>query len=528
MRVWLSACSVGGVGSSRRAALLLAPLAVFAVGGGVEPATATAGFREQGTQLISRAYGGGLPNGPSTNAVVSADRRFARVIAFESGASDLVRRDTNGKVQDVFLTFRGGAIHNTGARWRFRRTVLVSKTARGRSGNGASFAAAVSGGFHSKPTRIVFLSSATNLARRDTNGKVDAFIAPIRGGGTGAPRRISLPRGRQARADTTAVAISGDGRKVAFVIAGRLYVSNAGRGRPRLIGTRGRAADPSFSTGLREDLVFGAGGGVYLAKNAAGRPRLVGRGGRNPVYNDIKRRVVAYEKTVRGHVQIAYHDIGRRERIISRRGGSLGNADSREPVIGNSGYYVTFESDATNLGVSAGGGTGDRNGKPDVYLYTDTRHITLVQSVVRKAQPLDGGGRHPSMSFYANYVVFDAPIVVGAKHGQPGLRIGGAASPLERSIPCVFPADRAGRCDQPQAAGWEGAATRPTGGPLRAGVGAVCGAAQPRQIGSCLPSLDQQTQAGRARGGSRGGRGGSGDQVKLGEPQVYMRWLGAI
>ena len=52
--------------------------------------------RRQTTELISRAADGGTPNGPSTNAVISGDRRYARVIAFESDASDLVRGDTNG------------------------------------------------------------------------------------------------------------------------------------------------------------------------------------------------------------------------------------------------------------------------------------------------------------------------------------------------------------------------------------------------------------------------------------------------
>jgi hypothetical protein len=178
---------------------------------------------------------------------------------------------------------------------------------------------------------------------------------------------------------------------------------------------RGTAADPSFSTGLRSDLVFGARGGVYLAKNGTGRPRLVGRGGRNPVYNDIKRQTVAYEKRRGGHWQIAYHDIGKRERIISDSRRGVGNGDSRNPVLGNSGYYVTFETDARNLQTSASGNFADNNGKPDVYLYTDTRKITLVQSVNASRDVLPGGGKNPGMSFYANYIVFDSGSTPGAR-----------------------------------------------------------------------------------------------------------------
>ena len=87
----------------------------------------------------------------------------------------------------------------------------------------------------------------------------------------------------------------------------------------------------------------------------------------------------------------------------------MGDGDSRNPVIGNAGYYVTFESDASNLGLNALARVGDDNGMPDSYLYTNVRDITLVQSVVDKAVPLDGGGANPSMSFYANYIVFDSP-----------------------------------------------------------------------------------------------------------------------
>jgi hypothetical protein len=143
----------------------------------------------------------------------------------------------------------------------------------------------------------------------------------------------------------------------------------------------------------------------------------VGRGGRNPVYNDIKRQSVAYEKKRGGHWQIAYHDLGKGERIISKFHGSVGNADSRNPVIGNSGFYVTFESDAGNLQTSAAGSRTDNNGKADTYLYTDTRKITLVQSVKNTGDALAGGGKNPGMSFYANYIVFDSPAPAGSTTG---------------------------------------------------------------------------------------------------------------
>src|SRR3954453_9655047 len=277
------------------------------------------------TFLLSRAIGGGVPNGPSTHPVLSNDKRYVRAIAFQSEASNLVRGDTNG-VSDVFVVRRTGHIDNEGTPWTIGGTSLISRTGGNGPANGASFSPSVDGAFHSAPTCVGFLSAASNIAAGDTNGQVDAFVARI--SGSARPRRVSLPGGRQSNAPTTAVAVSGDCKSIAFVTGGKLYVTKNG-GRAKQVSAPGSAADPSYSTGLRNDLVFGAGGGVYLAKDSA-HPKLVGRGGRNPVYNDIKRQVVAYEKTIGGHTQIAYHDIGKSERVISS-GHGTGNGDSYNP-----------------------------------------------------------------------------------------------------------------------------------------------------------------------------------------------------
>jgi hypothetical protein len=378
------------------------------------PGSSSAGSRadDQTTTLISKAMDGGLPNGASTHAVISNDKRFARYIAFESEASNLVPGDTNG-VKDVFVVARSAPVKNDGADWRPGKTSLISRGLGGDPANGPSFSPSIDGGFHSKPSCVGFLSDASNLVSGDTNGKTDAFVAKIKGGPV---KRVSLPGGSQSSDDTTGVAVSGNCKLVAFVTGGKIYVSKKGKKAKQLKGEG--AADPSFSTGLRTDLVFGASGGVYLSPGGTGRPKLVAPGGRNPAYNDIKRRVVAYEKTVNGRTQIGYRDIGKREKIISARKGNAGNASSTDPVIGNAGYYVTFQTMASNLGVNALGRTGDSNGKMDAYLYTNVRNITLVQSVERKAEPLPGGGANPSMSFYANYIAFDSPAPLGASSGE--------------------------------------------------------------------------------------------------------------
>src|SRR4051794_2542124 len=337
---------------------------------------------------------------------MSNDKRFVRVIAFESAASNLVGHDANG-VRDVFVTFRGDRATNAGTRWKPGRTVLMSRTRSGAAADGPSYSPAVDGSTRTKPTCVAFISAASNMVSGDTNGQPDAFLRKLHGG---APKRL-LPKSGQANAPTTDVAVSGDCHLIAFVAGGKLYVSRGGR-RATHIDTGADAADLSFSTGRRNDLVFGARRGVYLLKNGRGRPRLVGPGGRNPVYNDLRRRTVAYEKKRGGHWQIAYHDIGRRERFISRRH-HLGNRDSRNPVIGDFGYFVTFETDATNLDRR-----GDKNHRPDVYLYTDKRRLALLQSADKRGHGYRGGGANPSMSYLANYIVFDAPVNIRSGHGR--------------------------------------------------------------------------------------------------------------
>ena len=228
-----------------------------------------------------------------------------------------------------------------------------------------------------------------------------------------APRRVSYPGGAQASEQTTAVAVSGDCSRIAFVTGGRLYVRRGAR--TIAIPTAGPVTDPSFASGAGNDLVFATPAGVYLSAKGTGTPQLVAPGGRNPVYSGGRRRVLAYEKSVGGHTQIVTRRPGGRELVISRRGRSMGNTSSLAPVIGNSGFYVAFESGASNLGTNATGARDDRNGRPDVYLYTDVRKLTLVQSVRRKGIPLAAGGRGPAMSFYANYILFES----AGKKGQP-------------------------------------------------------------------------------------------------------------
>jgi hypothetical protein len=417
------------------------------------PASAASRAELQSTVAITQG------NGDSTHPVISQDRRYATVLAFESDATNLVAGDANG-LKDIFMVRRAGRADNNGSDWGVGGTTLVSRGIGGAPANGPSWHAAIDGGFPqpgNKPTYpkcVAFLSDASNLVPGDTNGVTDAFVS--RGPG-GAIERVSTPGGNQSPQPATDVTVSIDCSHIAWTSGGQLFeryfvtpkpsqlkhMSKRARAaykraRYKSFALPGTAADPQFSTGQTDDLVVAADPGVYLIPDGVGAPKLVAPGGSNPSYNDVKCRVVAYEKQVDGVAQVAWRFLGAApakyarsaqsvscsaldtpgEQIASKNvDGDVGDGDSVDPSIGNAGFYITFVSHASNLGVNSLGRTGDENGQPDVYLYTAVRDITLVQSVEEKALPLDGGGDHASTSWYANYVFFDTP--VGGDAGLP-------------------------------------------------------------------------------------------------------------
>src|SRR3954471_3582883 len=79
-------------------------------------------------------------NGDSSHPVISQDRRYSTILAFESEASDLVAGDANG-VKDIFIIRRAGQPNNTGSAWQIGPAELVSKGLGGAPANGPSWAA---------------------------------------------------------------------------------------------------------------------------------------------------------------------------------------------------------------------------------------------------------------------------------------------------------------------------------------------------------------------------------------------------
>ena len=150
------------------------------------------------TERISVGSGGAQGNGPSTNSDVS---RLGRHVAFASTASNLVSSDTNNS-NDVFVRDR-----------QIATLARVSIGSAGQQGNGASFEPSISfdGRF------VAFVSNASNLVDGDSNARADVFVRDRR---LNTTARISVTSaGAQSNDDSSAAAISGNGRYVAFASA---------------------------------------------------------------------------------------------------------------------------------------------------------------------------------------------------------------------------------------------------------------------------------------------------------------------
>lgn len=117
----------------------------------------------QQTERVSIASDQSEADAASAEVAVSADGRY---IAFESHATNLVESDLN-HVRDVFIRDRLAGL-----------TERVSVAREGAEANGRSIQPAVSA--HGR--YVAFMSKASNLIRRDTNGVNDVFVR-VRGAG---------------------------------------------------------------------------------------------------------------------------------------------------------------------------------------------------------------------------------------------------------------------------------------------------------------------------------------------------------
>ncbi len=330
------------------------------------------------TTLVSRAGG----NGPGADASsvtpsISADGRY---VAFASRARNL-----------------GGA---SGGRFEIYVRDLAAKTTTLVSRAGGVDGAAAEGSGAAAPTisadgrYVAFSSGAENLSAEDVSYG-DVFVRDLATATTTLVSRGSGLGGAAADGDSTAAAISADGRHVAFESRADnlsaedsdgsidVFVRDLDTGVTELIsraggagGAPGGAADTSFDPSISAD-------GRYVAFSSTA-PLAADDADQPSFPQDVFVRDRATATTT----------------LVSRANGATGAAsevESQKPAISADGLHVAFESDAKL--------TGQRGFERNVFVRDLVAGTTKLVSV-GEAQQAGDAKRNPSISADGRYVAF--------------------------------------------------------------------------------------------------------------------------
>ncbi|MDP6839354.1 MAG: hypothetical protein QF724_10490 [Planctomycetota bacterium] len=360
---------------------------------------------------------GNQVDGLSGAASVSSDGVW---VAFESDASNLVSGDTGG-MRDVF-------VHNRVT----RETIRVSEVA-GVGGDGNSGRPSIS----ADGTVVAFESEARNLVSGDMNGVADVFLVEI---GSGAIERISLDgNGAEGDGESREPAVNADGRYVAFYSSARnLHNNDHNSARDVFVRYRGPNVtmmasvamgglagngNSGYFTGVAisgdgrrvafvsdaDDLVLGDTNGmadifvydittqatVRVSQSSGGeegdlasRACAISGDGLRVAFDSAATNLVLNDRNNAPDVFV--HDL---QALTTRRvsvatGNNEANSYSRTPRISDDGSTVIFESAADDLVV------GDMNGVNDIFL-----HDILSGVTQRISQDLNGVGGDGASSF---------------------------------------------------------------------------------------------------------------------------------
>jgi Tol biopolymer transport system component len=320
------------------------------------------------TRVSVTASGGEATGGASGSPAISAD---GNVVAFASLADNLAAGDGN-LASDVFVrVFGPGAT-----------TERVSVDDNGVGGNLQSSVPAISadGRF------VAFQSAATNLVTPDANGAtVDVYVFDRT---TDQIERVNVDgNGVQANGDSGGLAISADGRYVAFASMATNFAQGATSGDFHVY-VYDRMADTL-------DLVSVNHAGVPA--NDHNLSPSISADGRFVAFDSFATNLVPGDLNMREDVFVFDRVTRKIERLSVNSRDEEGDDSSIFPRMSADGRYVAFHSFATNLI------EGDGNGLPDVYLQdrdTDTLERVSLGSLGEEGNgfstfaALSADGRH--------------------------------------------------------------------------------------------------------------------------------------
>ena len=338
-----------------------------------------------GTTILVSVSTNGVPaHGLSSEPAISAD---GRMVAFTSSADDLIAGDTN-KAQDVFLRdLQKGT------------TTLVSwNTNATGPGNRASYSPAILGNgkyvlFRTTASDVAIGTGSADLVLRDMQAGttyalptslsgISSFSATADGRfiafGEQYPDNIYLWDSRlasivwtnsTAQASVSTIAISHDGKRIAFIATGALYAFDLNAGTRVKIG-------PALS-GLRSGLRFSSDGATLVYSGLIGNTN-----------------------------QVFLYDFAARSNLLVSQGiAGLQSGPSDMPDISADGRFIAYRSFATNLTAAS-----DANSVPDIFLYDTLLGTTSLLTANRQAGgSADNRSVFPLFSGDGHMLLFQSP-----------------------------------------------------------------------------------------------------------------------
>ncbi len=366
---------------------------------------------ERTTFLLSRSADGGFPNGGSRNPDVSHDQRIARVMAYESDASNLVSGDVNNTT-DVFIVRRQGPWGQHGTPWSVGGIELASRGIGGAPANGPSTRPALDGDSHHAPSCVAFVSAASNLVPGDTNGRPDAFVRSL---SSGAITRVSVgTRGVQGNGTTYDVSVDGDCEQVAFSSDSTNLGGGSGHKQVYVHFLQAQGYNKKFNgqTLLVSASTKGAAGNgdSWQPQYArAGKAVVFTSLASNLARGDANRVSDVYERTMKRVYKRGHHKGKQVLRfgtalVSATRAKKAGNGASSTPSVSDDGRFVAYQTLASNLL------SGDRNGVSDV-AEADMKGKRVKQTWVSKSKATsigNGASGEPTISDAGEFVFFQS------------------------------------------------------------------------------------------------------------------------
>jgi Tol biopolymer transport system component len=409
-------------------------------------------------------------NGPSTQPTLSQD---GDVVAFLSGAGNLVPVDNNGSGSDVF-------VHRVGA----GTTAIASVNDAGTVAAAQSVSSALPG--ISGDGRFVAFASDANYVAADTGGFSDLFRADLLGTPT---IRVSLADDEAPlNAGVQAVAgdgISFDGSRILFAttadnaVAGDgnlnfdLFLRDVDVGSTRRLTLRSDGSESAFSVGdfaslsadglvalflgsidggfvpggsnshlVVRDIASGVNAGTLpepagnQLRRAAGAAQLdatagLSADGRFVVFSSVDDHLVEGDSNRAMDVFVRDRQMGTVRRVSVASSGNQANAASGRARISVDGRYVVFESLASNLV------TGDANGVQDVFRHDLQSGTTVRVSTTPADVDPNGASQDPVLSADGRWVAFASAadnLIAGDGNGVADIFLWDAEEPAATRV----------------------------------------------------------------------------------------------